>query len=129
MHDSELVDVLDAGDDLLEEAAALGLLDARLLDDVVEKLAAVRVLHDEVQLLGRLDDLVELDDVRVADHLQDLDLAGHALHVRHLADAVLLEDLHGHLLARQLVRAQLDLSERALADALACACMSFRCLT
>ena len=46
MHNAELVDVLDARYDLLKEAAALGLLDARLLNNVIEQLATVCVLHD-----------------------------------------------------------------------------------
>ena len=51
MHDVQLVDVLYARDDLLQEAAGVLLLEALVRDDVVEQLAAARVLHDQKQLL------------------------------------------------------------------------------
>ena len=41
--------------------------------------------------------LVELNDVRVADELENVDLARNALEVRHVGDALLLEDLDGDL--------------------------------
>lgn len=33
------------------------------LDDIVEELSAFHILHDEEELLGGFDDLVQLDDV------------------------------------------------------------------
>lgn len=45
------------------------------LDDVVEELAVAHILHYQEQLLWCLDDLVQLDDVRVPDQLQDVDLS------------------------------------------------------
>ena len=57
---------------------------------VVEELAVLHELHDEEQLLGGLDYLVELDEVRVADEFEDVDLAGDALDVGHLTDFLLL---------------------------------------
>ena len=46
MHNSKLVEILNATDDLLEEFASLGLLQFLLLDDVVEKLTSADKLHD-----------------------------------------------------------------------------------
>ena len=52
-------------------------------------------LHDEIELARRLDYLVELDDVSAApDELQDMDLTRHALHIRQLLNAFLLQDLN-----------------------------------
>ena len=45
------------------------------LDNVVEQLSALHVLHYQEQLFGGFDDFVELDYVRVADQLEDVDLA------------------------------------------------------
>ena len=44
------------------------------LDDVVEQLPALHVLHYQEELLRGFDYLVELNDVEVADQLQDVDL-------------------------------------------------------
>ena len=120
MDDVEFVDVLDAGDDLLEEATGFFFLDASVSDNVVVELTSTRIFRDQIELLRRLYDLVKLHDVRVPDDLQDVDLSGHSLHVRHVRDPVLLQDLHGHLLSRQNVRAQSHLPERSLPDRLPC---------
>ena len=58
MDDAKLVEVLDAVNNLLEEAASVALLDPVVLDDVVEELSARSVLHNKVELFGGLDDLV-----------------------------------------------------------------------
>ena len=94
---AKLVEVLDATDDLLEELAGLHLLQLLLLDDVVEKFATTDELHDEEQLLGRLDDFEKLDDVGVSDHLENVDLSGDSQHVSLSRDLALLENFDCHL--------------------------------
>ena len=64
----ELVEVFYASNDLVEEFEGRGLFYPLVLDDVVEKLASVRILHDQVELLWGLDDFIKLNDVRVSDH-------------------------------------------------------------
>ena len=97
MDDVQLVDILDASVDLLEKLACLVFLQTSVRNNVVKELTAARVLHDQVELLGCLDDLIELDDVRVPDQLQNVDLPSHTFYVRHIRDAVLLQDLDCHL--------------------------------
>lgn len=77
VHDHVAVAVLDAADDLLEKVTRLVLWQPALLHDVVKQLAALDILHDHVDVCGRLDDLVQPDDVRVHEEAQDLDLAPH----------------------------------------------------
>jgi hypothetical protein len=55
--DAHAMYVLDPRYYLLKELAALLLLQPFSFHDVVEELAAVRVLHDQKQLLRGLDDL------------------------------------------------------------------------
>ena len=110
MHNVELVNVLDARHELLQEARSLLLLHAAVRDNVVEQLAARRVLHDEAELLVGLDDLrrgealegratylVELHELRVTNDLENVDFAGDALHVGDICDFVLFEDFDGDL--------------------------------
>lgn len=66
-----------------------------------------------------VDHLVHLHQVRVVDALEDLDLAADSLHVGHLLDAGLLQNLDAHTLPRHVVDAELDLPESALAQRLA----------
>ena len=97
MNDAQLVQVLDAANYLLEELTGLGLLELLLFDDVIEQLATTNVLHDKEQLLGRLDNLKELDDVGMSNHLEDIDFPRHSQDVCVLDDFALLQDLDGHL--------------------------------
>jgi hypothetical protein len=69
MDDVELVQVLNPRNDLLVELAGFFVGELGVLDDVVEELPAAGVLHDQVELLGGFNDLVELDYVRMPDQL------------------------------------------------------------
>jgi len=113
-----LVHVLNSRDDLLIELASLSLVEFDVLHDVVEELTARGVLHDEVELLRSLYDLVQLDDVRMADQLQDVDLSRHSLNVRDICDSFLLKDFNGYLFAGERMSTKFDLAEGALADGL-----------
>ncbi len=46
---------------------------ANLFDDAVEELAAAHELHDEGNLVGAVEDIVQLYTVDVVDALKDLD--------------------------------------------------------
>ena len=113
------VAVLDAGDDLLEEVSRLVLAETTLLHDVVEELAALDVLHDHVDVVRGLEDLIQADDVRVHEQPQDLDLpANLLLHVDGL-DLLAVQDLDGHLVPGEDVLGHLDLAEGADPERLA----------
>ena len=109
------VAILDGTQHLLEEAAGLLLGHAAVGDDVVEQLAA-GVLEHHDDLVGGLDDGVQLDDVGMAQELEVLDLALDA--ADHVAADELFarDDLEGDLLAGAAVHGQLDLAEGALAQ-------------
>ena len=81
MHDPQLMQVLYTANYLLEELACLLFFELLLLDDVVEELAPTDVLHYQVQFLRGLDDLKKLDNVRVSDQFEDVDLPGYSLDV------------------------------------------------
>ena len=82
---------------------------------VVEYLAVGRVLAHQVEHALALHDLVEAHDVLVIERLHDVDLAIDARQVR-LVQALLLNALDGHLVARQLVHGQLAYGEVAVAN-------------
>lgn len=52
------------------------------------------------------------------DEFQDVDFAGHTLHIGHVDYTALLQNFDGHFLARERVRPQLDFPESTLADCL-----------
>lgn len=57
MNDAKLMKVFNACYDLMEEFASLCLFDSLVLHDVVKELASTCILHDQVELLGCLDNL------------------------------------------------------------------------
>lgn len=69
----ELVNVVNASDEFLEVLAGCLFLEALALDDQLEKLAAVCELHDQVEVFFGLDDLVDLNHVRVVQLFQNFD--------------------------------------------------------
>lgn len=73
MANPELVNVVNASDEFLEVLAGCLFLEALALDDQLEKLAAVCELHDQVEVFFGLDDLVDLNHVRVVQLFQNFD--------------------------------------------------------
>ena len=116
MHDIQATDVLNSSDDLLEESACFLLFDPLDLDDVVEKLAPLSIFHNKVQLFLGLNDLIKLDNLRVSDDLQNVDLSGHTLHIGNINDLRLLKDLDCDFFSSREVSPQFDLAEGALPD-------------
>ena len=97
MGDPQLSKVVYRRYELLEKSARLLLLQLIFGRDVAEQLAIAAVLHDEEEASWRLDDLVQLDDMRVAHYLQDVNLAADSLHIVHISYFVFLENFDSHL--------------------------------
>jgi hypothetical protein len=119
VHDIEVVDIFHACDYLLEKFAGLRLFDASIADDEIKQLTTGCVLHDEIELLGSLDDLnskylVELDDLRMPNLLQDLYFTCNSLYVCDITNSLLFKYFHRHLLSCKYMRADFDLTKRAL---------------
>ena len=67
------------------------------------KAATIHVLHDQEDLLVRLEDLVELCNVDMIQLLHDLHLSFHTLASVRLHQLELLVNLHSYLLVEHLV--------------------------
>lgn len=120
MDDALLVEVADAGDELGEQPAGGGVPEVAVVEDVVEELAAGGVLEDDAHVALGLDELVQADDIRMIELLEDRDLAvdlGQAGGVA--GEGLLADQLDRDLHAALLLPAHLDLAELALAQGLA----------
>ena len=78
---TQLVNVFDARYELLEVLACLMLVQSLILHDHVEELATLYKLHDEIEILLGLDDLINLFNVRMVQLLQDLNLSTNSLDI------------------------------------------------
>ena len=129
MANARLVDILDARNELEVELASLLLGKSGVPDDIIEQLTAIAVLHDHVQFLFGLNNLVQLNHVRVSHLLQNLDFSSDAFNVFLVVDLVLLQNFDGnlnwsnqfttYLLASQSMLTELYLAECSLAKVFA----------
>ena len=103
----------------MQKSAGFLVLHSLFFDDVVEKFATWSVLHDEKQLPAGFNDLVELDDVRVSDNLENLNFSHDSRNICLLLDFVLLKNLYGHLFMSDLVNSQSHFTKSTLPDGFA----------
>ena len=116
VYDSVFVDVLHTCNDLLHEPDGFGFIEPLPFDDVVEEFTAFSILHDEVDVGFGFDDLVELDDVGMAEYFEDADFAGDTFDVWLFDNFLFLEGFDGHLFLGEDVSAQFDFAESTFAD-------------
>ena len=81
MYNSQFMEIFNTRYNLLEVFACFLLLEPSVLNNVVKELTSTCILHDQIQLFGRFDYLIELYNVRVPDHFENLDLSGDSLHI------------------------------------------------
>lgn len=82
------------------------------LNDIIEKLSPFHILHYQEQLLWGLNDLVELDNTRVADQFQNVDFSAYPLHICHVDYFLFLQDLYRHFLPCQCMSRRFYLTKR-----------------
>ena len=103
MHDAYFMDILDAGDELVEHFSCFSFRDSLVLDDVIEELALFHELHDQKELFRCFDDFVKLDYMGVPDQFQDMNLPTNPLNIGHLTYFTLFQDFDGNLLLCRLM--------------------------
>lgn len=114
MNDHVSVTVIDSRNNLLEELSGFRLVQFPLLDDVVEQLSARHKLHDHENVGRSGNNLVELDDVRMAEKFKILDLSTNLSDDIETFDFLPVEDFNCHFVLRQYVLADFDFAECAI---------------
>lgn len=74
---------------LTEEFGRIDIIDAAILHDVVEKLASVSMLHDEVQFTFSLDNLIQLNDPGMPNLLKNFDLSCYTVYIHLILNLIL----------------------------------------
>lgn len=98
MHHTRPVQVLNGQHQLPDVFLGLPLIQAFLIVDAVHEVATGTQLHHQVVAVLRLQDVEQLRDVGVADHLLDVALPPQVLgHIRILLGLPLVDNLHRHL--------------------------------
>ena len=101
---------------MLEQFASLLFLEFVFGGDEAEQLTIATVFHDEEEFVWRLNGLIQLDDVGMADDFENVNFARDALYIVDIGDLAFVEDLDGHFLVGQHVYALLNFTEGALTE-------------
>ena len=75
------MNVFDAGYELLEVLACLILIKSLVLNDHIEELATLYELHDQIEILLGLDDLINLYNVGMVQLFENLNLSTNSLDI------------------------------------------------
>mmetsp|Transcript_9518 Transcript_9518/g.15582 ORF Transcript_9518/g.15582 Transcript_9518/m.15582 type:complete len:287 (+) Transcript_9518:501-1361(+) len=116
IEDTAVVEVLETKDDFGTVEASTLLAETLVALEVVEKLTTVDVVHDEEELVGGLERVVEVDEEGVAELLQNALLGARVLEFVSLDNRLLVEDLHGVDLSCVLLLHLHHLSEASLSN-------------
>lgn len=108
MTDALGVHVLNGREYLGEKSGSLLLLDVALLHDVVEEVAAGAVLHDDVVVSRRLQELVELGNVWVPELLENLEFFLDLVLLSAVSNQLFIQDFDSYFLTGDLMNGLLD---------------------
>ena len=95
--------VLNPANNLLEEFACLRFLKFLLLHNVVEQLSSTDIFHNEKELLGRLNNLEQLDDVGVSDEFEDVNFSSNSLYICFFRYFPFFQDLDCYLYIQRMI--------------------------
>ena len=90
MHNSNFMKMLNSIDKLFKKLASFGLFESFLFENKLKKFSFWDILHDEKELFGRFNNLIELDDIGVSDLLQDVYLSGDSFNICDVIDFAFL---------------------------------------
>jgi len=115
MTDSTLVNVFDSRNQFKVELAGLFLSKPGVSHDIIKEFSTVCILHDHIELLLSLNNLIQLNYIWMSDLLQYLYLSCDSLYIFLIVDLVFLKDLNSHFLSCKCMLAQLDLPKGTFA--------------
>lgn len=65
------------------------------IHDIIKEFAMLRVLHDNEDVGGGLDDFIHLCDGGMPGYFEDMELAGYPFHICYILYLILLQNLDG----------------------------------
>lgn len=110
--------VLNTRKNLVEKTACFLVWQAFLFYDVVKEFTTWHKLHNQEELPRRLDDFVQLDNIRVSDNFKNLYFSHHSRNIGLVFNFVFLQNLDGHFFLSEHVGADPDLAEGTLTNCL-----------
>ena len=109
------MNVLDAVYELMKHFPGFLFVDTFIFNDVVEKLALLHKLHNQKQLFGGLNDLIQLDEIWMSNKFENMNFACDSFDVGDFADFIFFQEFDCYFLVRMFVYGQPHFSECAFA--------------
>ena len=106
--------VLNPCNDLMQEPTRLFFLNPLVFNNVLKQLSASCILHYQVQLFWSFNYLVQLNNIWMPDHLQDVNLSSYSFYIVYVDNFVFLQDFDCDFLTCEIVKTQLDFAKRPL---------------
>lgn len=116
MADLDRVEIFNARQDLMEEAASLLVLKPFFLNDIVEKFPARHKFHYQKKLSIRFNYLVKLNNVGVPHNFEDLNFTHDTSYVGLILNFILFQYFYRYLFICQHMSAKAYLAKRTLPD-------------
>lgn len=110
------VEVLQSEGNLSIYDGGLGLVYSFFVDDFIKKVSALGVFHDEVELFGGFNDLVQLDDEGMPEFFHDFEFTCDSNDICVLEDEIFFEYFNCDVFLCNFVQGQLDFTKVALAQ-------------
>ncbi len=89
--------IVDTIHNLMEKTNCIAFLDASMGHNIIKQFTTRGIAHDEENILGRIHNLIQLDDIWMVDLLEDVNLTRHTFHISRIDDTVFFQDFNGNL--------------------------------
>lgn len=116
MDNIQLVQILNSRSNLMEKFDRLWLFNPVVFHDIIKKFTTAHIFHDQVELLWCLNNFVELNNVRMPDHFEDMDLTRYSFDIVHVLDFIFFKNFYRNLLTGAVMNSELHFSESTLAN-------------
>ena len=97
MTNTQLVDIVDTWDELLEIFACHLFLESFIFNDEIEELSAFDKLHDKIEVFFCFNDLINLHHIRVMQLFQNFDFSTDSLNILLVFNSWLFKNFHRNL--------------------------------
>lgn len=118
VNNSKFVNILNATDDLFKDFACFIFRHCFLTDNVVKKLSFFHQFHDKKEVLGGLDNFIELNDIWMSYKFENMNFPGHTFNISYINNLVLLEHLDGYFFSSDCMSGQFYLAKCPFAKGL-----------
>ena len=98
MHYVLFVQILNSINDLLKESTSLSFSNSTLGYNVIKQFTATSVFHDQVELFLGFDYFIELDNILVPDHFENMYFSCHSFYISHIRNSIFLQNFHCYFL-------------------------------